>query len=130
MLIGELAARTGVSSRLLRYYEEQGLLHPQRDANGYRCYSDDAPDRVAHIRDLLAAGLPTEDIRLLMPCYRGPNRWVLSCEESITIVDKRAAELEQKIAELNRQRELLRIRRELMRNWPDGEYTTPAPSPR
>jgi hypothetical protein len=34
MLIGELSTRTGVSQRLLRYYEEQGLLSRARDPNG------------------------------------------------------------------------------------------------
>ena len=39
MKIGELAARTGVSIRSLRYYEQQGLLMPVRNENGYREYS-------------------------------------------------------------------------------------------
>ncbi len=34
MRIGELAERTGASRRLLRYYEEQGLIQPSRRANG------------------------------------------------------------------------------------------------
>lgn len=40
MRIGELARRTGVSVRALRYYEEQGLLVPARAANGYREYTE------------------------------------------------------------------------------------------
>ncbi|WP_440590039.1 MerR family DNA-binding transcriptional regulator [Mycolicibacterium hodleri] len=36
MKIGELAERTGASRRLLRYYEEQGLITPSRAVNGYR----------------------------------------------------------------------------------------------
>jgi MerR family regulatory protein len=40
--IGELSRRTGVPTRMLRYYEEQDLLHPERDANGYRCCSPSA----------------------------------------------------------------------------------------
>jgi len=36
MRIKELSERTGVSARLPRYYEEQGLLTPRREENGYR----------------------------------------------------------------------------------------------
>jgi DNA-binding transcriptional MerR regulator len=53
MRIGELAERTGVPARLLRYYEEQGLLTPARAANGYRDYGEPLVDRVAQIRGLL-----------------------------------------------------------------------------
>ncbi|MFD5575536.1 MerR family DNA-binding transcriptional regulator, partial [Streptomyces cadmiisoli] len=42
MLIGELSRRTGVSSRLLRYYEAQGLLDAERGPNGYRDYTADS----------------------------------------------------------------------------------------
>jgi DNA-binding transcriptional MerR regulator len=34
MRVGELSRRTGVSARMLRYYEEQDLLHPERGSNG------------------------------------------------------------------------------------------------
>jgi DNA-binding transcriptional MerR regulator len=58
MLIGELSRRTGVSPRLLRYYEEHGLLEACREANGYRTYRDDAVITVRQIKALLAAYLP------------------------------------------------------------------------
>ncbi|GAA5178872.1 hypothetical protein GCM10023322_07070 [Rugosimonospora acidiphila] len=58
MRIGTLARETGVSERLLRYYEEQGLLRPVRLANGYREYDESDVTTVSHIRALLAAGLP------------------------------------------------------------------------
>jgi hypothetical protein len=57
MRIGELSRRTGVPTRMLRYYEEQDLLHPERAANGYRRYSAAAVHRVQQIRGLLDAGL-------------------------------------------------------------------------
>ncbi len=106
MLIGELAHRTGVATRLLRYYEEQGLLHPHRDSNGYRSYPESAPARVARIRELLAAGLNTDDIAQLMPCAEddGP---VQACEMSVRIMAERNAELERRIADLDRQRSSL-----------------------
>ncbi|GAA5077826.1 DNA-binding transcriptional MerR regulator [Thermocatellispora tengchongensis] len=68
MRIGALAARTGVSRRLLRYYEEQGLLRPLRLTNGYREYSESDVAAVRHIRALLAAGLPTTVIARLLHC--------------------------------------------------------------
>jgi DNA-binding transcriptional MerR regulator len=68
MRIGELAERTGVPTRLLRYYEEQELLRPDRAANGYRDYAEALVDRVVQIRGLLDAGLPTKIIRQVLPC--------------------------------------------------------------
>ncbi len=57
-----MAKRTNVSTRLLRYYEEQGLLTPGRTTNGYREYAEPLVDRVVQIRGLLDAGLPTRII--------------------------------------------------------------------
>ncbi|OPG12260.1 MerR family transcriptional regulator [Microbispora sp. GKU 823] len=68
MRIGELARETGVNRRLLRYYEEQGLLTPSRLANGYREYAETDVVAVRHIRMLLAAGLPTAVIARLLHC--------------------------------------------------------------
>ncbi|MFG2645087.1 MerR family transcriptional regulator [Streptomyces sp. NPDC048370] len=70
MKIGELAATTGTSVRLLRYYEEQGLLESDRLDSGHRRYGDSAPAVVRRIRALLDAGLPTRVIRDLQPCIR------------------------------------------------------------
>ncbi|MFF7679975.1 MerR family transcriptional regulator [Actinacidiphila glaucinigra] len=50
--IGELAAKTGVAPRLLRYYEEVGILTPFRSPNGYRMYGEPAIERVHQIREL------------------------------------------------------------------------------
>ncbi|CAL9279362.1 MerR family transcriptional regulator [Streptomyces sp. SudanB182_2057] len=68
MRIGDLSRRTGVSVRLLRYYEEQGLLRPLRRPSGYREYSEDDVRTVQNIRTLLGAGLSTRTIGALLPC--------------------------------------------------------------
>jgi len=73
MKIGELAQRTNVSTRLLRYYEEEGLLTPDRAANGYRDYAERLVDRVLQIRGLLDAGLPTRIIKQILPCLNDPR---------------------------------------------------------
>ncbi|MFE7775298.1 MerR family transcriptional regulator [Streptomyces sp. NPDC057445] len=68
MRIGELAARTGVSVRALRYYEEQLLLASERSPSGQRRYPDSAVDRVQLIQQLYAAGLPSKSILAMLPC--------------------------------------------------------------
>ncbi|ARQ72454.1 MerR family transcriptional regulator [Streptomyces marincola] len=73
MRIGELSERTGTSRRLLRYYEEQGLIVAARTANGYREYDERLVDRVLQIRGLLDAGLPTRIIRQILPCLDTPR---------------------------------------------------------
>ncbi|GAA3927945.1 MerR family transcriptional regulator [Actinomadura viridis] len=73
MRIGELSERTGTPRRLLRYYEEQGLILPGRSPNGYREYDDATVDRVLQIRGLLDAGLPTRIIKQILPCLDKPR---------------------------------------------------------
>ncbi|MGQ4381151.1 MerR family transcriptional regulator [Streptomyces sp. SAS_267] len=73
MRIGELSRVTGVSRRLLRYYEEQGLIVPDRSVNGYRDYDERYADRVKQIRGLLAAGLSTRLIKQILPCLDKPR---------------------------------------------------------
>jgi MerR family transcriptional regulator, repressor of the yfmOP operon len=59
--IGEVAERTGVTQRTLRFYEEKGLLRPPgRMEGGFRLYSEDDVKRVQRIRrlqDLLGTSL-------------------------------------------------------------------------
>ncbi|GGT93645.1 MerR family transcriptional regulator [Streptomyces coeruleorubidus] len=70
MRIGELARRTNVSERSLRYYEKQGMLTAERTAGGHREYPEAAVDRVIRIQELFAAGLCSEKIVQLLPCMR------------------------------------------------------------
>ncbi|MFD8412082.1 MULTISPECIES: MerR family transcriptional regulator [unclassified Streptomyces] len=70
MRIGELAERTGVSERSLRYYEQQGLLTAERTPGGHRDFGAWAVDRVIRIQALFAAGLHSSKIAELLPCLR------------------------------------------------------------
>jgi DNA-binding transcriptional MerR regulator len=67
MRIGELAARTGVSVRSLRYYEKQDLLASERSLSGQRHYPESAVGRVRLIQQLYAAGLSSKSILDLLP---------------------------------------------------------------
>ncbi|MER6422985.1 MerR family transcriptional regulator [Streptomyces sp. NPDC001137] len=80
MKIGELSRRTGVPTRLLRYYEEQRLLSPDRTENGYRDYGESAVQDVQQIRGLLDSGLTTEMIRAILPYLSGPDEILLPAE--------------------------------------------------
>ncbi|MFI0943815.1 MerR family transcriptional regulator [Streptomyces sp. NPDC021020] len=98
MRIGELSRETGVAVRLLRYYEEQGLLASHRSGGGHRHYGPEAPAAVARVRTLLAAGLPTRVIRDLMPCFAGDGAEVQACvldhlRDQLAAMDSRIADL-------------------------------------
>lgn len=107
MRIGELSRRTGVAVRLLRYYEEQGLLDPARDGNGYRVYASDAPYVVARIRGMLAAGLPTHTIRGLLPCATGPEPGIDPCPEVLAAIAAHLDRMDADLAKLGRRRAAL-----------------------
>lgn len=68
MRIGDLSRETRASIRSLRYYEAQGLITADRTLGGQRVYCDAMINRVHVIRRLLAAGLPSRAIRVLLPC--------------------------------------------------------------
>ncbi|WP_306216402.1 MerR family transcriptional regulator [Actinoplanes sp. RD1] len=107
MRIGELAHRTGVSRRALRYYEEQGLLVPQRTSNGYRAYGDDAPMVVRHITTLLRLGFNSETTRSLLPCTSGPVPEFSMCDKQRSRFEDKRAELDAQLRDLAQQRDAL-----------------------
>jgi MerR family transcriptional regulator, thiopeptide resistance regulator len=59
----ECAARTGLTVRALRVYEEYGLISPQRTASGWRSYGRDDLIRLNTITLLKSAGLALAQIR-------------------------------------------------------------------
>lgn len=109
MRIGDLAAATGVNRRLLRYYEQQGLVHPRRDANGYRVYDAGDVARVRHIRVLLAAGLPTAVMSEILQCVHddGPRVVPRACPGVLDQLDREHARLTAAIDRLQHTRSRL-----------------------
>ena len=111
MRIGELARRTGVPARMLRYYEEQDLLHPERAGNGYRSYRLPAVYQVQQIRGLLDAGLTTEIIRRILPFLHDPGEIHLTAEcltaETAGLLQGEADRIQQRIDCLSRNRDAL-----------------------
>ncbi|WP_411754030.1 MerR family transcriptional regulator [Serratia sp. (in: enterobacteria)] len=68
MKIKELSKNTGVSPRMIRYYEEQGLLKPERTMAGYRNFSKKDLAIIKSIQSLQRVGLTLDAVRVLMPC--------------------------------------------------------------
>ncbi|MDG4859363.1 MerR family transcriptional regulator [Streptomyces sp. T-3] len=94
MKIGELAAGTGVSVRLLRYYEEQGLLASERTPGGHRVYGADAPDTVRRIRQFLDAGLSTRIIGEILTCVCGSAEEIEPCLSPLLLEQLRGVDQE------------------------------------
>ncbi|AXG82639.1 MerR family transcriptional regulator [Streptomyces paludis] len=107
MLIGELSRRTGVSRRMLRYYEKQGLLVAVRGSNGYRAYHEGSVTTVRQVRALLAAGLSTEVIRTVLPCARGERPGFDWCADLRDVLDRELAATDERIDALRRGRDTL-----------------------
>ncbi|MFE3456659.1 MerR family transcriptional regulator [Nocardiopsis aegyptia] len=105
MRIGELASRTGVSVRSLRYYEEQGLLASTRSASGQRHYVDADVERVGFIQRLYAAGLSSRTVAELLPCVDAPSEH--NSEAAMARMEQERDRLTEHIAELVRTRDAL-----------------------
>jgi len=75
MRIGEAAALSGVSAKLIRYYEAAGLLSPAgRDANGYRNFDVRNVHELRFIKRARSLGFPIKQIDELLMLWRDKRR--------------------------------------------------------
>ena len=61
--ISQFADRLGISADTLRYYEKEGLLTPQRNASGYRVYSERDEAWFGFVKRLKETGMPRAQIK-------------------------------------------------------------------
>jgi MerR family transcriptional regulator, redox-sensitive transcriptional activator SoxR len=97
--VGELAARAGVATSALRFYEANGLIQSERNVSGHRRYRADALRRVAFIRVAQRIGLSLGEIAAALaslPSKRTPTRsdWNKLSSRWLPRIDDEIAALE------------------------------------
>jgi len=105
MRTSELAARVGVKAETLRYYERRGLIdEPPRTAGGYRDYPDEAVDSLRFIKRAQELGFSLDEVEQLLELDNGgPD----SCDAARALAEAHKADLETRIADLQRMRDSL-----------------------
>jgi len=105
MRTSELAARVGVKAETLRYYERRGLIdEPPRTAGGYRDYPDEAVDSLRFIKRAQELGFSLDEVEQLLDLDNGgPD----SCDAARALAEAHKADLETRIADLQRMRDSL-----------------------
>lgn len=105
MKIGQLAERTGLSAKTIRYYEGLGVLpQPDRAPNGYRRYTPAVAERIAFIQDAQSAGLSLLEIQMILELRDSGES---TCGHVIDSLESRLAEVDRQMEELRRTRSRL-----------------------
>lgn len=99
LTIGEVADRAGIAASALRYYEREGLIHPDRSDGGQRRYHRDVLRLVAFIRAAQRVGLSIDEIRgalSTLPEGHVPHAadWTRLSKSWRPLLDRRIEEME------------------------------------
>jgi len=115
--IGEISRLVDLSQRTIRYYEEIGLLHSvRRIENGKRVYTDHDVRRLKFINRLKVLGLSLAEMVELEKIYRKQrnNREILP--KLLEILDERAAQIDERVAQLVTLKKEIREYQQRLRN--------------
>jgi DNA-binding transcriptional MerR regulator len=123
MKIGELAARTGTTTKTIRYYESIGLIpEPRRTPGGYRIYDGTAIDRLRFVREAQASGLTLTEIQSILELKDAGNT---TCQHTRALLRRRLTALDTQIAALQRARDELAVMAERAEELDPAECTDP-----
>lgn len=104
MNIGDAAKESGLPTKTIRYYEEIGLITPDRKPNGYRDYGETDLHKLRFLQRARHLGFAVEDCRTLLSLYEDKHR---ASADVKAVAKKHLQEIETRIAELNSLREVL-----------------------
>ena len=97
MNIGEVAERSGIPPKTIRYYEDIGLVRPQRSGNGYRAFAETDLHKLAFLGRARALGFSIEDCRTLLGLYedeaRESSHVKAVAEEHLAAIDDKISQL-------------------------------------
>jgi Cu(I)-responsive transcriptional regulator len=97
MNIGEVAERTGLPAKTIRYYEEIGLIRPLRGANGYRAFRESDAHKLDFLGRARGLGFTIEECRDLLALWEDRGR---ASADVRAIAEAHLARIAAKIAEL------------------------------
>ncbi|MEM6385151.1 MAG: Cu(I)-responsive transcriptional regulator [Pseudomonadota bacterium] len=104
MNIGYVAERAGLPQKTIRYYEEIGLVRPQRGINGYRQFAESDLHKLTFLARARALGFSIEDCRTLLGLYEDAGRESAAVK---AVAEEHLAEIDQKIGQLQSMRATL-----------------------
>jgi Cu(I)-responsive transcriptional regulator len=104
MNIGEVAKRTELPAKTIRYYEDIGLVTPARGENGYRSFSEDDLHKLAFLGRARGLGFSIEDCRTLLALYEDQAR---ASADVKRVAERNLAEIDAKITALQSMRATL-----------------------
>ncbi|MEZ5912261.1 MAG: Cu(I)-responsive transcriptional regulator [Paracoccaceae bacterium] len=97
MNIGEVAERSGLPAKTIRYYEDIGLITPLRSSNGYRAFRESDLHRLRFLGRARALGFTIEDCRRLLELYADTGRESAQVKavasEHLSAIDEKIAHL-------------------------------------
>lgn len=105
MNIGEAADATSLPAKTIRYYEDIGLIKPDRLANGYRDYDNNDVHRLAFIQRSRSLGFTIDECRFLLSLYEDKER---ASSDVKALALEKIVEIDRKLKELKSLRNTLK----------------------